>query len=262
MAKLESRKNSTGLGRDLDILEALSQCDDAGAGVGRIAALTGREMTQVSRALSTLADAGFVERDDDTRAYRLGWKLHFLAARTLERRLSTIAAPLLRQLTLRTGARSHLFILRGNFTTAICSQTNDSGEISWPWMDRRVPAPVTSPGRVLISEWDAESVKAAFPDNALAKYGENLRTTTSDTLLSELSSIRAQGYAVIQQEYDLGVGCAAAVRNESNQIIAAVNVEGAPHLFENKIDQMAQITCKYASALGERISHPRVQVPI
>lgn len=241
----------------MDILEALSQCDASGAGVVRIATMVGREKTQVSRALSTLADAGFVERDDVTRAYRLGWKLHFLAARTLERRLSTIASPLLRQLTLRTGASSHLFILRGCFTTAICSQAAGSAEQSWQWLDRRVPAPVTSPGRVLISEWDAESIRLAFPDIVLAKYGENLRTTTSETLLAELSVIRSQGYAVIHQEYDLGVGCSAAVRDENNQIIAAINVEGPPSVFDQKLEQITEITRNYASRLAARIGQPR-----
>ncbi|MBC7763519.1 MAG: helix-turn-helix domain-containing protein [Candidatus Saccharibacteria bacterium] len=238
----------------MDILDALSQCDALGAGVIRIATMVGREKTQVSRALSTLADAGFVERDDTTRAYRLGWKLHFLAARTLEMRLSTIASPILRQLTLRTGATSHLFILRGLFTTAVCSQAIDSSQQSWPWSSQQVPAPVTSPGRVLISEWDKESVKLAFPDDVLAKYGENLRTKTSDSLVAELSLIRSQGYAVIRQEYDLGVGISAPLRDEDNQIIAAINVEGAPIVFDQKIEQIIQITRKFAVALGARIS--------
>ncbi|WP_427008565.1 IclR family transcriptional regulator [Pseudarthrobacter sp. H2] len=249
------RTNSTGLSRDLDLLDALSRCDTSGAGVVRLAAMVGREKTQVSRALSTLADSGLVERDESTRAYRLGWKLHSLASRTLERRLATIAAPLLRQLTLRTGATSHLFALRGIFTTAICSHSIDNTEAVWPWMDRPVPAPVTSPGRVLISEWDADSIRVAFPDNVLAKYGENLKTTTTEKLLAELSAIRSQGYAVIQQEYDLGAGCAAAVRNDDNQIIAAINVEGPPNMFNPKLDEITQITRKYASVLASRISH-------
>lgn len=109
----------------------------------------------------------------------------------------------------------------------------------------------------MISEWDAESIKLAFPDAVLAKYGENLRTTTSESLLAELSAIRSQGYAVIHQEYDLGVGCSAAVRNEDNQIIAAINVEGPPSVFDQKLDQITEITRKYASVLAARISHPQ-----
>ena len=78
--------NGYGLGRDVALLEALAS-DEAGRtdglGVAAVARLTGREKSQVSRALRALADAGLVERDEDTLVYRLGWRLFSLAARFL-----------------------------------------------------------------------------------------------------------------------------------------------------------------------------------
>jgi DNA-binding IclR family transcriptional regulator len=251
-----SRRNSTGLGRDLEILEALSRCDPSGAGVTRITSLLGREKTQVSRALSTLAEAGFVERDPETRAYRLGWKLHALAAQTLESRLATLAAPLLRQINLRTGASSHLFVLRGTFTAALASEVNPAMNQGWHWVDRQIPAPVTSPGRMLMSEWDPESVRLAFPDDVLAKYGENLKTTTTDKLLAELTTIRSRGYALVRQEYDLGVGCSAAVRDQAGRIVAAINVEGPPSVFDNNPEKIVEVTRNAAARLAARIGQP------
>lgn len=251
-----SRRNSTGLGRDLEILEALSRCDASGAGVTRIASLLGREKTQISRALSTLAEAGFVARDPETRAYRLGWKLHALAALTLESRLATLAAPLLRQANLRTGASSHLFVLRGTFTAALASEVNPALSQGWHWVDRQIPAPVTSPGRMLMSEWDPESVRLAFPDEVLANYGESLRTTTPDKLLAELEAIRTRGYAVVRQEYDLGVGCSAAVRDHSGRIVAAMNVEGPPSVFDSNPEKFIEVTRTAAARLSARIGQP------
>src|SRR5680860_1175532 len=52
-----------------------------GLGVVRLAQLTGGDKGQVSRLLTTLAEQGLVERDADTRSYRLGWQLFALAAR-------------------------------------------------------------------------------------------------------------------------------------------------------------------------------------
>src|SRR5918998_2348266 len=88
------------LGRALDILEVLGGDEAAAAGglrVVRIADLLGREKSQVSRALKTLSGRGFVDRDPETRAYRLGWRLYGLASRTCEGRLLALAPPLLRQ---------------------------------------------------------------------------------------------------------------------------------------------------------------------
>lgn len=251
------RRNSTGLGRDIAILEVLSRCEESGAGVTRIAALLQWEKTQVSRSLSTMAEAGLVERDLETRAYRIGWKVHFLAGRTQENRIATLAVPLLRQLSLRAGLASHLFILRGKFTSSIYSQEQDYRPNPQSWVDRQIPAPVTSPGRILISEWDAESLRLAFPDEVLSTYGGNLKTTTPESLQHELSTIREQGYAIIHQEYDLGVGCSAPVRDLNNTIVAALNIEGPPRLFEGRMDSIIDMTRKTAKLLSQRIGQSR-----
>ena len=72
---VNQRTYGSGLIRDVELLEVLAK-QEAGAGglgVSRIAELAGRDKAQVSRALATLADAGLVTRDDDTKAYRPGW---------------------------------------------------------------------------------------------------------------------------------------------------------------------------------------------
>ena len=63
------------LGRALDVLLALgdeSATTNGGLGVVGVATLLGREKSQVSRTLKTLADRGLVDRDPDTLEYRLG----------------------------------------------------------------------------------------------------------------------------------------------------------------------------------------------
>ena len=62
----------------------------------RIAELVGREKSQVSRTLQVLSEDGLVDRDPDTRAYRLGWRLFALAARAGDSRLAESAPGKLR----------------------------------------------------------------------------------------------------------------------------------------------------------------------
>src|SRR5918992_3290530 len=89
------------LGRALDILEVLGGDEAAaagGLGVVRIADLFGREKSQVSRALKTLSGRGFVDRDPETRAYRLGWRPYAVASPPCQRRLLALGAPPLQRL--------------------------------------------------------------------------------------------------------------------------------------------------------------------
>ncbi|WP_308190240.1 helix-turn-helix domain-containing protein [Amycolatopsis sp. GM8] len=85
-----------GLRCDLDLLEALASPEaqrTGGLGVAAIARLAGREKSQVSRALQALAEEGVVERDPDTRE----WRLFSLVARTAEDGLVRAAEPVLRR---------------------------------------------------------------------------------------------------------------------------------------------------------------------
>lgn len=247
--------NSTGLVRDLEILDALATSDPQGVGVVRIATMLGREKTQVSRALTTLASAGMVERDVNTLAYRLGWKLHTLAARTFESRLATAADATLRKLTITLDAASHLFVLRGGAAIAIRSQACDTTPHTWQWLDRPLPAPTTSPGRVLISEWDEESVRLRFSDSVLGAYAEPHQLRTSTALLEELRVVRQRGYSVLRQEFEVGwVGCAAPVRDHHHRIVAAINVEGPTRKHDRHIERIAQVTAVRAAELTAMIT--------
>src|SRR6185312_7740566 len=83
----EPRRNTSGLARDIEILELLGGPEavkNHGLGVVRVSQLTGRDKAVVSRSLATLADAGLVDRNDATLSYSLGSRLYSLAARTSE----------------------------------------------------------------------------------------------------------------------------------------------------------------------------------
>ena len=74
------------LARGLETLAALARETAArdGLGVVRLAELIGVDKSQMSRTLATLEEHGFVRRDPETLAYRLGWRLFGLAAQAAE----------------------------------------------------------------------------------------------------------------------------------------------------------------------------------
>ncbi|MGX4689262.1 IclR family transcriptional regulator domain-containing protein [Streptomyces sp. JNUCC 63] len=100
----------------------------------------------------------------------------------------------------------------------------------------RFPAHVTSVGRVLLAHLPDEQI-----DQHLARC--ELRPLTSRTIVSppqlraELQRIRKQGYAIMDQELEVGLRTVAApVRDGAGTVVAAVNIP--VHASRNSVDSV------------------------
>ncbi|GAA3679754.1 IclR family transcriptional regulator [Nonomuraea antimicrobica] len=255
------RTNASGLRRDLELLDVLATYGGTGGGVGvvRVAELVGREKTQVSRALASLAEEGLVERDPDTLGYRLGWRLYALAARTSETRLVAIAGPYLRRLVAQIHETVHLCVLRGGDVLTLLSESPSHAFRGVGWEGISVAVPATSAGRVLISDWEPDAVRDWFTPERLAAAGA-LRLGGTEALLEELARIRIRGYATVDEEFEVGVvGCSAPVRDFRGRVVAALNIAAPKGRLGDKLDLAGRITAKIADELTARLSSPPAQ---
>ncbi|PXY24730.1 IclR family transcriptional regulator [Prauserella muralis] len=258
---MAARVNAAGLRRDLEILDVLAH--EAGPrgeplGVTRVAELVGREKSQISRALSSLAEEGLVERDDRSSGYRLGWRLYALAARTFESRLVAIATPYLRAVVTRVQETTVLCVLRGDDVLTIASETPPHAFRGVGWEGVSVPAAATSAGRVLVSDWDADTIRSFFTERKLAAAGEHPAIRTPDQLLAELERIRARGYATVDEEFEHGVvGCSAPVRDFNGRIVAAVNITAPKTRLGERLDAAGRFVANAAQQLTRRLVESR-----
>src|SRR2546423_6690203 len=103
------------LARGLGVLCALAENPAArdGLGVVALAELVGGDKSQLSRTLRTLEEHGFVARDGETLAYRLGWRLFAVAARVGESQLVAAAPPVPRELRRELGESVPLSVRQG-----------------------------------------------------------------------------------------------------------------------------------------------------
>jgi IclR family KDG regulon transcriptional repressor len=228
------------LGRALDILDLLGGDEAAangGLGVVRIAGLLGREKSQVSRTLRTLSARGFVDRDPDTREYRLGWRLYGLAARTGRSRLLALSPPLLRRLVADLGETAHLSVLDGSEVLTLVSERSPRVVQASDWDGLRVPADCTSAGRALL----LDRGDAVLPDE----------------LRRPLARARELGYATVDGEFEPGlVGAAAPVRDFRGHIVAALNVSGPKFRLGERLDQAGREVRRAAGELSSRLGRP------
>jgi len=88
----------------------------------------------------------------------------------------------------------------------------------------RLPAFCTSMGRVLLADLNDEEVRSLLKDAELPSLTP--RTITDiDELCAELDTVRNQGWALVDQELELGLrSVAAPLRNSRGKAIASLNV--------------------------------------
>ncbi len=273
------RRNSSGLARDLEILELLGTPDAVRAGgmrVLRIAEALDRDKAVISRALATLADAGVVDRDPEESTYRLGHRLYALAARTSEATLARQARPALRQLMEATRETAHLCVLRGGNVLTLVSEVGPQVIGTSAWAGSTTAAWRTPSGRVLISEWDRVTLQrwytshghdaalvdpqAPVPSAGFEVLREPpvgaLRVTDVTSLHGELQRIRARGYAVSDGELEKDVVAASApVRDATGGIVASLNVSAPKGRLGDRLDELGAYVARCGAALARTLGH-------
>jgi DNA-binding IclR family transcriptional regulator len=245
------RSRGHGLRRDLDLLEALASPEaqrSGGLGVVRLSRLTGRKKSQASRALNALAEAGIVERDPDTRAYRLGRRLFSLVARTAGDRLVRAAEQVMHNLSGHVEETSHLCVLRDQEVLTLLSVSGHSFRVHG-WEGRGVPAQYTSAGRVLLLDASPDELSVRFP--ALTATGSRSEVGTLPELWAKIQQCRRDGFARVSEEFEQGlVGVSAPVRDFRGRVVAALNISAPLERLGHRLEATGRITALAAARVS------------
>lgn len=247
-------EKATGLARGLSILLALE--DGGGLGVTRLAELVGREKSQVSRALKVLAEHGLVERDPETLAYRLGWRVFTLASVAGNARLVAEAPSRLRALVGMLGEGAHLSVLRGAGVLTVLSEDPSQAVQAVTWVGRVVPADCTSAGYALLLDRERREL-APFLSGRSERRSRPRAPQSADELESRLEDARGRGFALADEEFEPGVvAVAAPVRDFRGAIVAAVNVSAPTFRFADRVDDAGQRVASAADELSRTLGCP------
>ncbi len=188
--------------RALRILQSFAP-HERDVSLGDIAGRVGLPKSSVHRLLGTLIAHGFVERDASTRRYKLGMKLFELGSAAIhERGLQGAAQPALDALSRLTGETCHLAVLSGTEAVYVYKVDGPSSIIMSSRVGRRAPVHATSIGKVLTA-WSSPEVMSLVR-KAPMKASTRRTITSARALDEELRKVRANGYALDLEEYEVG----------------------------------------------------------
>jgi IclR family acetate operon transcriptional repressor len=222
--------------------------------LGDIAERVELPKSSVHRLLMTLIAHGFVERDDSTRRYRLGIKLFELGSAAIhERGLHGAAQPALEELSRITGETCHLAVLSGTEAVYVYKVDGPSSIIMSSRVGGRAPVHATSIGKVLTA-WGSPEV-IALVRKAPMKASTRHTITSVRAFDEELVKVRADGYALDLEEFEVGLRCIAApVRDQSTRVIAALGIAGPRSRLEDaRLDELVPIVVDAADLLSRNL---------
>lgn len=195
----------------------------------------------IHRLLSSLSYFGYVRQDPKTRNYLLGLKLVELGQLLLgQLDLRKEAEPFLRDLAERTKETVHLVFLDRNeivYIDKVETEQNSSGLKMASRVGLRNPAHSSAVGKVLLAHFPEEELKNFIKEKGLAKRTKN--TIIDPTQLKDhLKLVRAQGYAIDDEENEKGIRCVAApIYNEVGKTVAAISISGPAFRITKKVIQ-------------------------
>ncbi|HEV7317100.1 MAG TPA: IclR family transcriptional regulator [Ensifer sp.] len=215
----------SGFARGLTVIEAFDETRPK-LSIAEASKITGLDRATVRRSLLTLSELGYA--DYDGKFFALTPKILRLGHAYLSATpLPTIIQPYLDQLSERAGQSASASVLDGTEIVYIARASQKRVMSINLTTGSRLPAYCASMGRVWLAalpEHEARDILSRSNLKANTPYTK----TDPDDLIAEFRRVREQGYALIDQELELGL-CSIAVplENDRGRIVAALNI-GAP----------------------------------
>ena len=210
--------------RSLDILEALG-ASGSPVGIVDLAQRTELHVSTAHRLLSTLISRGYALQDPQTNKYALGLRVLQLASQAIkDSDLRSIAKPFLQRLMETTQETANLVVLDCDDAVYIEQVEGPRLVRMFTKIGRRVPLHCTGVGKVLLSHLPEERIDAIIAKRGLPAFTPKT-ITDPNSLKTELRSVRAQGFALDNEEQEEGVRCVAApVYDRDWQPVAAISI--------------------------------------
>lgn len=237
------------------LLKAFSE-DETEFGISALAKRLGVAKSTVHRLAATLLSEGLLEQDPVSGKYRLGIALFRLG--TLVRRrlnVSNEARPYLFELRERTNETVHLAILDGRETMYVYDLESTQAVRLRSNLGVRKPAYCTAEGQAILAFKPAAVVEQLIAAGLVARTPATVIAPAA--FRDGLAQVRQRGYAIEDEESEVGLRCIAApIRNDSGEVVAAIGVAGpVSRLSKKTVAAFIPHVVATADAISERIGY-------
>jgi DNA-binding IclR family transcriptional regulator len=224
-------------------------------GVTELSQLTELDKSTVYRLLNALQQGGLIGQNMETAKYHLGLGLLRLAGLALQNLdLPRITRPYLQELAELSQETVNLSVMASSGKVINIEGVASPQRVrNVGWIGREMPAHAVSGGKALL---------AYLPEKRLEQVLEQgLESCTERTIVDaerlrqELEEIRQVGYAIAEEELEVGLSAAAApIWNHEGRVVAVISVSGPSfRLPREQLVELGKATKRTAARVTEQI---------
>ena len=255
--KTKSAKKNQSVEKVFQIIEIMAQNRGA-MRLQDIAASLSLPASTVLRFLNTLMTFHYVNQDPETLKYSLSMKF------------CQIGDLVSSQLSIRDIARPYLIRLSDKCNESACLAVEENLEVVYidvvdgpdnmlkamQRIGRRAPLHSTGVGKLLLLNYDEEKLNTIIAQKGLCSLTHHT-ITTKEKLVAELKDIQAKGYALDNEECEIGARCLAApVYDYTKKIVASISVSGPnSRMNEGKLPFVEEQVKEIAKIISEKLGY-------
>ena len=210
------------------------------------------------RFLNTLMLYNYVNQDPETLRYSLSFKFSHIGNLVSE------------QLSIRDIVRPYLLELSEKCQESACLAID--GDMMVVYVDvvdgpdnmlkamqrigKRAPFHSTGVGKILLLNYNDSELDSIIKETGLSKLTKHT-ITTKEALISELAKVKEQGFALDDEECEIGARCIAApIRDYTGKNIAAISVSGpTSRMTMSKINHISKIIKDYSTEISNKLGY-------
>lgn len=223
--------------------------------VSEIGAKTGLHRSTAHRILMALEYNDLIKQNPSTGKYHLGIKLFKLGHQAVSQlNLREICRPFLSRLMNDTKETIHLAVLDDDQVLYLDKVEGPHALRMPSRVGRYIPTYCTSLGKAMLSCLDDQEVKSILRRQTLKPHTENT-VKNINQLLADLRSVRKRGYAVDNEEIEIGLRCVGApLRDYTGGMVGAISVAApSARLSEKNTPVIGRMVIAIAAGISQKL---------
>jgi IclR family KDG regulon transcriptional repressor len=227
--------------------------------VSEIGSKTALHRSTAHRILMALEYNDLIRQNPETGKYRLGIKLFKLGHQAVfHLNLREICRPFLTRIMNDTQETVHLAVLDEDQVLYLDKVEGPHALRMPSRVGRHIPTYCTSLGKAMLSCLEEQEVKAIVGKQPLTAYTTNT-VKNVEQLLADVRAVRKRGYAVDNEEIEIGLRCVGApIRDHTGAMVGAISTAApSARLAEKKIPVFGRLVMAVAAEISEQLGYEK-----